>query len=293
MMSSRNILNLVLLAAVLLLVAIVVFEPGKTPEPANPKLTRLSANDINHMLIQRDNGKDIELQKINDRWLMLKPYSLPANEFRMQSLLRTVEAESISQNDLTNLKPETFSLDKPRATITFNQQHKIIFGGNDPLQQHRYVAIENTLHLVSDTFYYPVIAQETTFIDHQLLAGQQDIVKLELPGLVIEFKQDKWQTDPMQDDISADAITDLLNQWRTTQAIEMRATDKSRSSNTAKIYFKDQIQPLVFHIQQNKDDTMLIRNDIGIGYILTKDNYTKLVSLSAAHKETGDESTRQ
>lgn len=292
MISSRNLLNLVLLVAVLALVAIMALEPGKTPEPASAKLTHLTADEINHILIQRADGTDIELEKINGVWQMIKPYALPANEFRMTSLLRLAEAESISQNDLSKLKLETFSLDKPRATIIFNKQHEIIFGGNEPLQQHRYTAINNILHLVSDTFYYPTVAKETTFIDHQLLAGQQNISKLELPGLNIEFKQAKWQVLPPQDDISADAITDLINQWRNSQALELRAIKNNNTKQSARVYFKDQDKPMTFAIQQNKDETLLIRNDIGIGYVLTNDNYAKLVSLSAAHKAEADEVTK-
>jgi len=290
-MSSRNLLNLVLLGTVLALIVIIVIEPGKTPEPTNPRLTTLKQDEINHIFIQRNTGKDIELEKINASWQMRKPYQLPANDFRMQSLLRLVEAESHSQNDLSKLDSKKFGLDKPRARITFNKQQTILFGNNEPLQQRRYVQTDNILHLIIDTFYYQLAARETTFIDHGLLAGKQDIVKLELPELLIEFKDGKWQTTPKNENISADAVTDLINQWRNTQAIEMREAKKHTSKKTAKVYFKDQEQPMIFSILDSKDETTLIRNDVGLEYVITIDNLKKLLSLTAASKDKAEDSS--
>jgi len=141
-MSSRNILNLVLLSIVLALVAIVVFEPGQTPKATNPALTNLKQENIHHILIQRDTGKDVELKKINGVWQMLKPYPLLANDFRVQSLLRLAETNSYSRHDLATLDIKKFGLDTSHAKITFNQQAPIIFGGNDALQQ-RYFLLSN------------------------------------------------------------------------------------------------------------------------------------------------------
>ncbi|MGD8526863.1 MAG: DUF4340 domain-containing protein [Thioalkalispiraceae bacterium] len=284
-MSSRNLLNLVLLITVLVLASIVVLEPGSSPQPANPRLTSLAQDSIEHVLIQRDNGQDIELQKTDGQWRMLKPYPLPANDFRMRSLLRLVEAESLSQHDLGNLERHKFGLDKPKAQVTFNHQSRILFGGNEPLQQHRYVQTGNTLHVINDTFYYQVAARETTFIDHALLPGQSPLSKLELPELVIELKDGKWQTTPENKNYSADAVTDLLNQWRTSQAIELKPVNKINTERTAKIYFKDQPQPRIFYIQQNEDESLLVRKDMMLGYVISRDKLENLLHLSAANDD--------
>lgn len=284
-MSSRNLLNLVLFGIVLVLIVIVVVEPGKTPETTLTTLTTLKQDDISHILIQRDTGIDIELQKTGGKWQMLKPFLLPANDFRMQSLLRLLETESYSQNDLSKLDISKFSLDKPRAKITFNHQYTILFGGNEPLQQRRYVQADNTLHLILDTFYYQLAAHETTYLDHSLLGGKQNINRLELPALTVEFKEGKWHAMPKQENISADAVTDLINQWRNTQAIKMQPVNEVISKDIAKIFFKDQEQPIVFHIQKNKGETALIRKDIGLAYILSEDVLKKLLNLAISDND--------
>jgi hypothetical protein len=279
-MTSRNLLNLVLLAIVASLIAIVAIEPGKTPEAVNPKLTALKQDDINHILIQRDTGADIELEKIEGVWQMLKPYKVRAHDFRVQSVLRLAEAESFSQNNLADLNKKTFGLDKSRVSVVFNKNIKALFGSNEPLQQHRYIQIGNVLHTIIDTFYYQVAARLTTFVDHGLLAGEQDISKLELPELTVELQGGKWQVTPEQQNISADSISDLLNNWRNSQAIEIRETPQLPAMQTATIYVKDSDKPIIFHIRKEKDNTSLVRKDIGLEYVVTEDNLNKLLSLS-------------
>ena len=85
-MTSRNLLNLVLLTVVAVLIVLVVYEPGLEPAPVNPGLTQLTQDDITHIHIQRDTDEDVELQKVNGIWQMLKPYPVLAHDFRVQTI---------------------------------------------------------------------------------------------------------------------------------------------------------------------------------------------------------------
>ena len=278
-MSSRNILNLVLLVVVIALIAIVIYEPGITPDPANPRLTSLKQVDINHIYIKRDTDEDVELEKINGTWQMLKPYPVLAHNFRVDTIIRLCEAESHSQHDLTNLDKKKFGLDKPKAIVTFNKQQQILFGENEPLRQQRYVQIDNTLHTITDSFYYQVASRVSTFIDHGLLAKDSAITKLELPGFTAELKDGKWQVSPQPENFSADAVTELINHWRNTQAIEIDKADKTLPGQVIMIHTKD--KPTVsFTIVKNDTGIALVRNDIGLAYNISEDNFKKLTSLS-------------
>lgn len=288
-MSTRNLVNLLLLVVIAGLVAIVVYEPGITPEPENPKLTSLNQDDVNHILIQRKADDDIELEKVNGAWQLLKPYQLPAHEFRAQSILRLAEAESLSQNDLAGLDKSTFGLDNPRAIVTFNQSEKILFGSNEPLQQHRYVQVGNTLHTIVDSFYYQVAAALSTYIDHRLLASDNKITRLELPELSVELKQGKWQLTPQPEDYSADNVTELLNNWRNAQAIEIAKTAKVDSNQVVKIYLQDKPAPLSYAVVKNEKGIALVRNDLGLAYSITEDSYNKLFTLPANKENSGPE----
>ena len=284
-MKSRNLLNLALLGIVALLVVLVVYEPGLEPEPVNPSLTQLKQDDIYHIYIQRDTDEDVELHKIDGIWQMIKPYPVQAHNFRVQTILRLCEAESLSRNKLSTLNKATFGLDKPKATVTFNKQHKVLFGTSEPLQQHRYVQINNTLHTITDNFYYQVASKVSTFIDHSLLPGNSTITKLELPELVVELNQGKWQATPQSEDFSADSVTELINNWRNTQAIEIASAGQVKAKQVINIYIKDQPQPVSFSVIKNDAGIALVRTDIGLAYNITQDSFNKLTRLVAVKPE--------
>ncbi len=277
-MSSRNLLNLVLLIVIIGLIAVVVYEPGIEPEVSNPPLTSLKQDDISHIFIQRESD-DIELQKIDGIWQLVKPYPVPAHDFRVQTILRLSEAESHSQNILSNLNKATYGLHQPKVSVTFNKNVKIQFGINEPLQQMRYVQTADTLHTIVDSFFYQVSSQVSTFIDHQLLAGITNISRLELPELVVELKQGKWQLTPQPEKYSADSITELLNNWRTVQAVEIAKANNITSKQTVKIFTAKDDKPLVFTVVKNEQGIALIRNDLGLAYSINQDSYEKLFKL--------------
>lgn len=278
-MSSRNLLNLALLIIIIALVVIVIYEPGLTPEPENPRLTSLKQEDITHIYIRRDTDADVELEKINGIWQMLKPYPVLAHDFRVETILRLCEAESHSQHDLTKLDKKTFGLDKPKATVTFNKQLKILFGDNEPLRQHRYVQINNTLHTITDSFYYQVASKVSTFIDHGLLAKDIAITKLELPEFTVELTKGKWQVSPQPENFSADAVTELINNWRNTQAIEIAKAEKTTTGQIITIHIKDK-PPVSFTIVKNDAGIAMVRNDIGLAYNISGDNFNRLTRLT-------------
>ena len=81
-MSKRNLLNLALLIFILVLVAVVVYEPGKEKTVTPPTLTHLKTDDIQHIKINRQladtNEQDIIFEKTTEGWIMLEPYQLTA-----------------------------------------------------------------------------------------------------------------------------------------------------------------------------------------------------------------------
>ena len=287
-MTSRNLLNIGLLTIVAVLIVLVVYEPGLESPPTNPALTRLKQDDINHIHIQRDTDEDVELQKVNGTWYMLKPYPVLAHDFRVQTILRLSEAESHSQNELSKLNRTTFGLDKPKATVIFNKTHKVLFGNNQPLQQLRYIQVDSTLHTITDNFYYQVASKVSTFIDHGLLDKNSNITKIELPELVVELKNDKWHATPQPEDFSADSITGLINNWRNMQAIEITKSKPTKNKPVINIHLKDNQQPVSFYIIENEAGATLVRKDLGIAYNISPDSYKRLTSLPA-NKPTENE----
>lgn len=286
-MTSRLWLNLALLLLVVILVIIVIYEPGKEPVVTLSPLTQLSPNAITHIHIQRQTGKEIELVKeANGQWWMYNPYHHPANEFRIQSLLRLVETESLSQHSLTGLQPATYGLDQPRAIVTFNRSTQISFGETEPLQQRRYVQLGDQLHTIVDTFYYLAAANPTSYLSHALLPPAADINKLVLPELQLTLQQGQWQRNPPLPDYSADASIELIQQWQHAQALELRPTEIKDAKADVEVYLTAQPEPIRFKLQHTEDETSLIQLGSGLQYVLAKDVYNKLLRLPEPDPET-------
>jgi len=286
-MGKRLWLNLGLLALAVGLGLLVWLEPGKTPPPGPPALTALQAEQIDHILLQRPTGPDIELARQDGQWWMLKPYHLPANTFRVESLLRLVSAESLSQHDLTGLLPASYGLDKPRARVTFNHTVEIAFGGTAPLQQRRYVRIGNTLHTILDTYYYQVAGKPTLFLSHALLPPAAKITRLRLPELELRLVDGRWQRTPPHPERSADASVELVNAWRHAQAIELREGSAPKGKAEVAITLAGQTEPLRFRRLKQNDDILLIRMDNGLRYVISEAIEKQLFRLPEDHRDEG------
>lgn len=293
-MASRLWLNLVLLLLVVMLAIIVIYEPGKQPPVISSPLTQLTPETITHVHIQRLTGKEIELVKeANGQWWMYNPYHHPANEFRIQSLLRLAEAESLSQHSLAGLQPATYGLDQPRAIVTFNRGIQISFGITEPLQQRRYVQLGDQLHTIIDTFYYQAAANPTSYLNHALLPPAAKISKLVLPGLQLTWQQGQWQRSPAYADTSADASIELIQQWQHAQALELRAAEVKDAKADIEVFLTGQSEPIRFKLLQTEDETSLIQLGVGLQYVLAKDVYDKLLRLPEAEPEMPSPSTTQ
>ena len=281
-MSKRNLLNLILLTFILVLVALVVYEPGKEKPITPPTLTNLKSNDIHHIKINRRMGdpgeQNIVFNKTADGWMMLEPYHLPANTFRIDSILKLLSTVSFSQNNLENLDQGKFDLIIPHATITFNKT-SIVFGNNKSLKHHRYVKIDSTLHMIADTFYYQLLAKTESYINHKLLPENNKIIKLILPKLKLEQVNGKWQATPKAETFTADSVNQLISEWQLSQAYDIKKIKiKSNTKADITIQLADN-KTLHFKIENNKDGFNLINLDTGIKYIVAKDRKNKLLNL--------------
>ena len=290
-MTTRNLLNLVLLGIVIVLVLVVVYEPGKAPEKATPKLTALKKESVNKIFIKRTDKQDVQFERLNNSWQMTAPYQLPANDFRIDSILRLVEADSHSQHDLTQLEKTNFKLDKPEVVVTFNDSLNIAFGGNEPLNHRRYVQIENTLHLISDTVYYHLSGKPTALVSLQLLPKKVAINAIHLPDRKIELKDGRWNIENEPKDMASDAVTQLLNEWKLAQALDVVEAKETPSKEQVKIFIEGQEKPVVFSIVKRKPDFVLLREDKGVQYQLTEDSAERLLQLAKVEPEEEKTST--
>lgn len=290
-MRSRLLLNLILVLVIIGLALLVIYEPGKQPEPSLPKLTELKPQDVSTIHIERATADPITLYKQQGVWYMQEPYRLPANDYRVQSLLRLLQTESHAQHDLSQLDPAKYGLDKPRATITFNDKLKIAFGNTESLSKQRYVRIGNTLHLIVDTFYYQAASPATGYASHAILPTGK-VTALQLPDMQLTLKDGQWQLHPPREDRSADVLTELIDNWQSAQAIQLKPfEDRVLPKANIQVTLDGQKQPIRYTLQKHGDDITLLRHDVKMRYFISDDTLNQLTKLPAPTPQPDIEKT--
>ena len=162
-MLSRTLLNIALLILVALL-AITVFTPGQNQQEnqAGKLLVPMSPADVDRISI-RHNQRQIELKKVDGNWRMMKPVSIAANSFRIDTLLKLLENASHASYPVSGLDPGKYGLKEVDTSISFNDS-TIDFGIVNPVNGYRYVRSGNNIHLIDDHFYPLVSSQIGTLV---------------------------------------------------------------------------------------------------------------------------------
>jgi hypothetical protein len=278
-LNSRSLLNIGLFVFILLLVLLVTYEPGTETEKKPVLLTELKQADIEFIELKRAHEKNIKLEKREGVWYITEPYQLPANDFRAQSVVALSETKSHLQYDANTIELKKFKLDKPEISIILNKQVTLEVGGVDPIKNRRYVKNGDTLHLVSDTFYYQLIGKVTAYVSYQLLSPSIKLNKLVLPKFTLTLQAGDWQISPEQKDTSADSVNEFINEWRHAQSLEISEyTGRLRKANI-QIFMENQEKPIQFRLQRKNNNTYLIRNDLRLRYKLSDETTEKLQKL--------------
>ena len=289
MMSKRNLLNFGLLAFIGLLILLVVYEPGIEKPAELPALLQLDKAAVKQIAIHRDGQQDIELQRqSDDHWLVTSPLQYPADQYRIDSMLRVTTIKSLGSFAAEPQKLAAYNLAESQVSLTLNGDTTIVFGGSTPLDHRRYVMVNDKVHLIGDTIYYHPIGNYPTYLRRQLLDEGSTIEKLELPGLSVSWQEERWQLSPEPEDFSADQVTQLLGQWKLASAMEIRPYDKSTGEKiTIKITGEE--QPLELLVTSREPDLVLARPELGIQYHFDASGSEKLLQLPQRTEQSEEE----
>ncbi len=285
--SARNLLNLTILLAVVVL-ALIAFYPASQPEPPPPmvNLLPLSKADIHTLNIHSHNKPILRFAKQNQQWFMTEPLHIRASEHRINTLLDIVRQPegtllTVDKNNLAK-----FGLDTPQYGLEFNE-YPVAIGDTDPIHQRRYILAQDSVYLIEDFFSHLLLEGEGALIDHALLPPGSQIVKLQLPNLTLLKREGEWQiTDASQLDAehySQDVLQTLIDEWRYGRALTVTLLSEPYDTSKApaiKVYLRNQSDPIVFFIAQSQMHTLFIRPDLKIRYHLAKDTTQRLTRLT-------------
>ncbi|WP_296808358.1 hypothetical protein [Thiocapsa sp.] len=160
-MRSRWILNLVLILVLSALGWVIRHDLAVTRAPAT--LAGSGAPEPHLIEIAREGEPTIALERLATGWRMRSPWDVDADPERVAALLairdvpllRSVPAQAAALDEL--------GLDPVKLRLRLDTTD-IAMGGLDPIEQWRYVASDDLLHLIPDRFQHLLIAPPIDYV---------------------------------------------------------------------------------------------------------------------------------
>lgn len=286
-MGARNATNLVMLVMAGMLVLLVWLEPGSQDGEGPPRLLAIDPATIERIRVTRLGQEPLLLERVAGRWWLREPFNLPANGYRVTSLLRLPESRSLGQHPVGDRELTPFGLAPPQALVTLNDETVVAFGHATPLDNRRYLLLGDQFHLVTDSLYYQLITDATRFIDLQLLPEGSEPTALTLPALTLQQTAQRWQVSPEPTDYSADQAVALVDSWRHAQAVAVERYDGNKGKAiTIELAGGERY---AFLVTAESPELIVARPELGIQYHLAGSSAARLLSLlppTASAEET-------
>lgn len=265
-MNARVWLNAVLLVIV---AALAWFALRGAPEPsadAGAPVASLTAAAVTRIGIERDGHAAVALERVNNRWLLSAPLAMPADEFRVHALLGLLGARSQSGFRAAGNDLGEYGLEPPRALLRFDEL-TIAVGDTEPLSGRRYVLGDDQVHLIEDRWFSQIFGAPQAWADPSLLPEGAKPVRIVLPGATWLLRDGRWQRDPPDPGLSADAGPELADAWRLARAVAVRARDPALPwRERVEVELADPPARIVFELARTADALLLGRADLGLQY---------------------------
>ncbi len=272
-MSAKIFLNLSLFVFVVFLASVIYL--SEEENIALKKLSDIDLNDISSINIQHNTNSTVIIKQKEDQWQITQPIKIAANNFRIKSILKLINAPVQNQYSAAEIDTKSIGLEEPQTSIQFNN-HTIEFGIINPVTNLRYVKLDNHVYTIEDVYYPLINSHFGTLVSLNLLPVNSDIKKLVLANQTIA-KDDRglWRSNS---DISTDDIVKTIQHWQQDQAFGVHEYMQREELGEVFIYLKNQQQPLTYTITDTDPWLIIARPDIGLEYHLNIEAYNNLIS---------------
>ncbi|MGH8543306.1 MAG: DUF4340 domain-containing protein [Gammaproteobacteria bacterium] len=277
---ARLVLNAILLAVLSVLVLVVISEPGKQEQAPRPKISSIAPQSVTSIRITRPGGENIELRKEGGHWLLKQPFSVRANEPRVQVLLDFLAGETQDAFPAKDHDLKRFGLAEPALRLRFDES-LFTFGDANPLSGQRYVLHEDTIHLTADTIYATLTGSAEDLATPRLLEEGTEPVKLTLPKYVLSRGKGHWRLASPDPRISSAALQKLVDEWRYAQALAVRRKQERTSQGTIRIEFQAGTA-VEFEILAKNPEFILARSDLELEYAMPAETAQRLLEPQKA-----------
>lgn len=284
-MPSRTLVNIALFLTIVLL-AFYINETNQLEQASSTseQLTQLSAEEVTQIII-RHNQRRIELKRKHGKWHMLEPINIEANSFRIDTLLNLLNTVSHAAYATTDMELDKLGLSEASTSISFNDI-LIDFGFVNPINNYRYVRINNTVHLIDDNFYPLLSSQTGTLVARELIAADAVIDKLLLPEQSLHRDESNlWHSSA---NIGPDAINETLHHWQHSQAFGVHNYMQREPLEDISVYLAGNAEPVQFYVTDVEPWLIIARPDLDIEYHFNLEFYDRLLKPGAMQDPGGE-----
>jgi len=179
---------------------------GKSSTDSSTKLVSIPDADFQEIKIKKLTGETIRLRRENNKWQLLEPTALPADQDTVGSLVSTLSSlntDKVVDDKATDLKP--FGLDTPTLDVTVTRKDgkntEVLIGDDTPTGSGAYAKLPGDAKVVTIASYTKtsIDKRPDDLRDKRLITFDSEKltrVELQAKGQTIEFGkngQNEWQ----------------------------------------------------------------------------------------------------
>jgi hypothetical protein len=281
-MHARTLLNLLLACVAILLVLVILYQPGMESPLDTQPVTSIDATGIARIRVTRNERSPLAFAKSGTDWYLTREKPLPASNFQIHALLNILGALPDRSYPASDMDLASAGLDPPQATLLLNDTLMTI-GNTEPLENKRYVRHEDTVYLLTDKYQHLINADWTNFVARKLLPDNAGLTTLQLPGLSLTMNDAGQWYSPEDPDADAPAI---LAQWQAAVASYVRRYDGAAGNGTITLTFSDTPEAVTLLIIEQEPELVIARPDWGIQYHFVGSMRDSLPGLPATAAQT-------
>lgn len=281
----RSLINVVLLLLVAGLAALVYLRPGIDEQTTDTRLTPIDPAGVEQIRIDNDQGR-IELVRTDSGWRLQSP-ALAADEFQVGILLDLLRLRSERHYPLAEIDPAEIGLEPPRLVLHYDDA-ELRLGATEPLQDLRYAQYGEQVHLIEDRVLNLLGAEATDLASRRLVPEDAELERLALPEFTLtRTDTGGWTISPERPDVSADRLQQLVDTWRTTQALWVRSDKGGETQGEVRLTLADG-ERIRYRIRRSESDFVLVREDPGLAYHLGTQQAGRLLELDGGEDKPSD-----
>lgn len=255
-------LNLLLLAVVLALAAVVAYRPSRDAAPT--ALSAVKPAAVANVALMRPGRPAVELRQRDGRWWIEAPFKARADEFQVLRLLSVLEAKPLSELPAADL--QRYELDLPQAVLDIDGV-SYAFGAINPVTREQYLRVRERVYAVELRHGAALPQRPHSLIRRVLLDEDERPQAVILPQTAVRKVEGRWQREPAARDPGGDDLQIYVDRWRQASAAGAEPHDGRAAIADIRLELEGG-RSVVFGILQRSPQLVLWRRDNGMQYTL-------------------------